>query len=260
MLFRSNDFASDLYDQQPQRPENLASLAATKGLTAKVSAPFDEENGPADFDGGVNFAKTAFKLTPEEPFAGPLLGGDSVYVIALTKRIPSEIPPLAQIRSQVEADYKISQAARIARAVGNQFASSVTNGLAKGKTFAGICSEAKVKPTVIPPFSLGTRELPELEGDVTLNQLKQIVFDTQPGKASNFVPTREGGLVVFVQQRLPLDEAKMRADMPEFLKAVRSSRENEAVNLWYRHEAEKSMRGTLLQNRPPSLNPGQTRS
>ena len=148
----------------------------------------------------------------------------------------------------------------MARMMGSQFASSLTNGLAQGKTFAGLATDSKVKPTVIPPFSLSTKELPEVEGQINLNQLKQIVFDTPVGKSSSFVPTREGGLVVFVQQKLPLDDATMRAEMPEFLKAVRQARQNEAVNLWYRREAEKSMRDTILQNRPATLAPGQGRS
>ena len=257
---KANDFASDLYDQQPQRPENLTTLAGTKKLAAKVSAPFDEESGPTEFDGGPNFAKTAFKLTAEEPFAGPLPGSEAIYVIALNKRIPSEIPPLDQIRSQVEADAKYAQAARFARNFGSQFSSALTNGLAQGKTFAGICTDSKVKPEVIPPFSLNTRELPEVEGQITLNQFKQIVFDTPVGKSSGFVPTREGGLVVFVQQRLPVDDARMRADMPEFLKAVRQARQNEAINFWYRREADKSMRDTLIQTRPAALPRSQGRS
>ncbi|MFO1487112.1 MAG: SurA N-terminal domain-containing protein [Verrucomicrobiota bacterium] len=246
---KANDFASELFDQQPQRSENLATFAAAKGLATKLTAPFDEENGPADVDGGPNFARAAFKLTAEEPFSQPLLGTDAVFVIAANKRIPSEIPPLAQILSRVEADCKITQAARLARQAGTQFAITLTNGLAQGKTFAGICTDAKVKPTLVPPFSLSTRELPEVEDHITLNQFKQIVFDTQPGKSSGFVPTREGGVVVLVQQHLPIDEAKLRADMPEFLKNVRQARQNEAINLWYRREAERSLRGTLLQQR-----------
>lgn len=257
---KANDFASELFDKLPQHPENLTTLAEAKGLGVRVSAPFDEENGPKEFDGGPNFARAAFRLTAEEPFAGPLVGGQGVYVIALGKRIPSEIPPLDQIRSQVEADLHYTQAATLARSKGAEFAAAVTNGLARGKTFAGLCTDAKVKPTVIPPFSLSTKELPEVEEHFTLNQFKQIVFDTQPGKASNFQPTREGGAVVFVQQRLPIDQATMRADLPEYLKAVRQARQNEAVNFWYRREAEKSLRDTLLQARPSTLNPGQGKS
>jgi hypothetical protein len=177
-----------------------------------------------------------------------------VYVIALDKKIPSEIPPLERIRAQVEADSKLTQAAMLARRAGVQFALSLTNGLAQGKTFAGICTDAKVKPTLIPPLSLSTRELPEGIEQVTLDQLKQIVFDTPVGKSSGFVPTREGGLVIYVQQRLPLDEAAMRAEMPAFMNSVRQARQNEALNFWYRKEAEKSLRDTpLSQPRPSSM-------
>ncbi len=256
---KANDFASELFDQQPQRPENLAALAAAKGLPAKVSTPFSKDFPPAEIGIVKGFAEAAFGLSAEDPFAGPLAGADAVYVISLSQRIPSSIPPLDQIRSQVEADAHYTQAGMLARNSGVQFALAATNGLAQGKTFAGICADSKVKPTVIPPFSLNTRELPELEGQLELNQLKQIVFDTQPGKVSGFHPTREGGVVVCVQQQLPLDEAKMRAELPEFLKAVRQQRQNEAVNSWYRREAEKSLRDTFIQKRASSLAAGQAK-
>ena len=248
---KANDFASELYDLKPQRPENLSAFAQSNGLAAKISAPFDEETGPVEFDGGVNFAKFAFALTAEDPFAGPLTGGDAVFVIAPHQRIPSEIPALATIHSRVEADCKMYQASALARSKGMMFANTLTNALAQGKTFAGICSEAKVPYTTLPPFSLSTKEVPELDEQLNINQLKQITLDTPPGKASGFNPTREGGVIVFVQQRLPLDEAKMRKELPKFIDSVRQARQNEAVNFWYRREAEKALRDTpLAQPRP----------
>jgi SurA N-terminal domain len=248
---KANDFASDLFDLKPQRPENLSALAQSNGLTARFSAPFANDFPPDEIGPVKGFLNAAFALTAEEPFAGPLTGTESVYVIALAKIIASEIPPLEKIRRQVETDFKYTQALMLARRTGSQFALTLTNGLAQGKTFAGICTDAKVKPTLIPPFSLSTRELPEGVEQITLDQLKQIVFDTPVGKASGFVPTREGGLVVFVQQRLPIDDATMRAGMPAFINSVRQARQNEAVNFWFRREAEKSLRDIpLLQSRP----------
>ncbi len=250
---KANDFATDLYNQQPQLPKNLAALATEKGLAAKVSTPFSKDFPPDEVGILKGFTEAAFALADDAPFAGPLTGTDAVYVITTNRRIPSTIPPLAEIRSQVQTDAQYNQAGMMARSQGLQFAHAATNGLAAGKTFAGICTDAKVKPTVLPPFSLNTRELPEVEGLLELNQLKQVVFDTQPGKVSNFYPTRLGGVVVYVQQQLPVDEAKMRAEMPEFVKAVRQQRQNEAVNFWYRREAEKSLRDTFIQKRASSL-------
>ena len=54
---------------------------------------------------GPDFATKAFARTPEDPFAGPIVGLDAVYVVALNKKLPSEIPTLDQIRDQVVKDY-----------------------------------------------------------------------------------------------------------------------------------------------------------
>ena len=258
---KANDFASDLFDLKPQRPENLAALAQSNGLTAKISAPFANDFPPDEIGPVKGFLDKAFALTAEEPFAGPLIGTESVYVITLDKNISSVIPPLEKIRSPVEADFKYTQALMLARRAGSQFGITLTNGLAQGKTFAGICTDAKVKPTLIPPFSLSTSELPEGVEQITLDQLKQIVFDTPVGKSSGFVPTREGGIVLFVQQRLPLDDATLRADLPAFINVVRQRRQNEAIQIWYSREFQKSLRDTLIQQpRPASPTPGRGRS
>jgi hypothetical protein len=178
-----------------------------------------------------------------------------VYVIALNKKMPSEIPPLDQIRVQVVQDYQYSQALNLARKAGMDFYQTLTNGLVQGKTPAAICAEAKLKLVDLPPFSLSTRELPQVEEHLPLNQFKQITFSTPPGKASPFQMTTEGGLIVFVKAKLPLDEAKMNSILPAFAKAVRQSRQNEAFNDWFRKEAEKGLRDTPLarQQPPPAM-------
>jgi hypothetical protein len=257
---KANDFASELYDREPMRPENLAALAGTNGLTVKVTAPFDAENPPLDIDAGPNFAKAAFSLTTNEPFAGPLAGEESVFVIALQDKLPSEIPPLEKIRDRVAADCKYSEAVQLAQLAGAQFARVLTNGLAQGKTFYALCAEAKVKPVFVPPFSLSARALPEVEDHIALGQFKQIAFSTPSGRASGFSPSKDGGVVVFVRQRLALDQAKMRAEMPAFMNSVRQAWQNEAINLWYRKEAGKSMRDTPLGRPRPALTAGQEQS
>jgi len=240
------DFDNILFSQTPAKPENLAALAAKSHLTVSTTLPFDEENGPREFDGGPNFARTSFRLTGEEPFAEPLVGPGGVYVIALQRRIPSEVPPLEMISRQVAQDYKNQQALIQARVSGMTFARSVTNGIAAGKTFAGLAAEARHPAQLLPPFSLSTRELPEVENRLGLSQLKQIVFSTPEGKTSDFTPTRDGGVVVFFQQRLPMDDAKIKAEMPAFMTSIRQTRQQLSANLWFQREATKSLSDTPI--------------
>ena len=90
------------------KPENLATVAKQKGLTVRLTAPFASAYGPEEFDAPPEFTKTAFELTPDEPLAGPVAGPDAVYIIALIKQLPSEIPAFDQIRARVTAGLPVA--------------------------------------------------------------------------------------------------------------------------------------------------------
>jgi len=257
---QATEFAGPLFDMDPLRAENLDKLAKEKGITVRISAPFDRENGPKDLEVGPDFATKAFARTPEDPFAGPIVGLDGVYILALSRKLPSEIPALDQIRDQVVKDFKQNQALSVARKAGADFSATLTNGLSQGKPFASICLNAKLKPVSVPPFSLSTRELPSVEEHVTLNQYKQICFTTPLGKTSPFQPTSDGGLIVYVKEKLALDEAKMNSTMPAFANYVRQNRQSEAFNEWFRKEAEKGLRDTPLARPPATPSLGSTPS
>jgi len=253
------DFASPLFDMTPVSAENLAKLAKTDGFAVATTAPFDRENGPQELEVGADFAQRAFSRTADEPFAGPLMSQNAVYVIALDKKIPSEIPSLESIRARVTEDYKMAQALNLARQAGTAFYPTLTNELAQGKTFASVCLNSKLKPVSLPPFSLSSQEVAEIEGHLSLNQLKQLAFSTPVSKASPFQPTIEGGLILFVKSKLPLDQSRMVAELPAFMNRVRANRENDAFNEWFRKEAERGLRDTPAlkqQQPPPVLNSG----
>jgi len=247
----ASEFARSLFDVEPMRAENLDKFAKEKGLTVQVSQPFARDYGPKDLNVRPDFAKRAFALSADEPLAGPLVGDDAVYVIAMDKKLPSEIPPLERIRAQVTADCQYSRAVKAAARAGEAFASALTNGLAKGKNFAAVCSEAQVRPVLAPPFSLSTRELPQIEEHVSLNEFKRAAFTTPLGQSSGFIPTSEGGFLVFVRERLPLELARMTAALPAFMNSVRQARQNEAFNDWFRKEAGKGLRDTPIFRQPP---------
>jgi peptidyl-prolyl cis-trans isomerase D len=255
---KAAEFANPLFDLEPIAAGNLDKLAKERGLVVSITAPFDRENGPRELDAGADFAQKAFKLRADQPFAGPILGSKAVYVIALDQQIPSEIPPLDQIRGRVVDDYKYEQARTLAHQAGLAFYPVLTNGLAQGKLFSALCLGQQLKPVSLPPFSLSTRELPELEDRANLNQLKQIAFSTPPGTVSNFQPAEDGGLILYVKAKLPLDQARLNATLPAFANYVRQSRQSEAFNEWFSKQAATGLRDTPLgQTRPaPSLKAG----
>lgn len=255
----ANTFAGPLFE--PKSPPTLEQLANTNGLSANVTPPFDIAAGPTNLDVGSEFTRAAFALTAERPVAEPVVSRDGVYVISFKNRLPREIPPLEKIHDQVVADYKYNQGVILARKAGEEFARTLTNSLAQGKSFDAISSQAKLKPVALPPFSISTRSLPEAEEHIPLNGtrtrlgLKDIAFSTLPAKASGFHETNEGGIIVYVKGKLPLDEAKMKSELPAFTAYVRQNRSREAFDAWFRKEAERGLMDTPLARqaqRPPA--------
>jgi len=243
---QADDFATTVFNMDPVRPENLATVARQKGLAVQVTAPFGKEYGPEEFTAPADFTKEAFGLTPDEPLAGPIVGQDAVYVIALAKQLPSEIPPLDRIRARVTRDCQFQEATLRAQQAGTNFVDTLLSGLADGKSFASICSAAGLHPETLPPFSLSTMDLPELSGLVPLNRLKAAAFATPVGHVSNFETVDGGGFMVYVKSQLPVDTAAIAADLPQFTAALRQQRDTEAFDNWANRTASRDLRDTPI--------------
>jgi hypothetical protein len=227
-------FAVQLDDMKPRVADSLVKLAALSNLTVKATAPFDRDYGPQDIIVPPGFAQKAFGLTQDDPFAGPIVAEDGAYVIALKQRLAAETPTLAKIEDKVTADYRYSQALYLARVSASLFENTLTNGLGAGKTFSAICGLTGAQPEALPPISLNTRSLPdELENRVNFNLLRQVLFSTSPGHASSVVSAKDGSFVIYVDKLLPVDDTKLKTELPGFVTYVRNMRQNDAFNMWF---------------------------
>ena len=238
----ATEFASPLFALDPPKAENLALVAKQKGLTVQTTAPFSAQNGPFEINVTPAFTKIAFELNSDTPYAGPVEGTDGYYVIALARAIPSFIPSFEMISDRVRADFTTQQSLALAQRAGTNFYFQASVLLATGGSFDSAATTAGYTSKALPPFSLGTQELPEFGGPNELNALKQTAFSTPVGHLSNFVPTRNGGFVLYVKSMLPVDAAKKATDLPEFIAQLRRERISEAFNVWLQGEANREFR------------------
>ena len=243
---QADGFANAVFSVDPVRPENLEAIAKQQGLTVHLTAPFSQEYGPAEFTAPEAFAKAAFGLTPDEPLAGPIVGPDAIYIIALAKQLPSEIPPLDQIHDRVARDYQFQEGLLRAQLAGTNFDQTLQAGMAGGKSFTSECAAAGLRPENLPPFSLSTQALPELGEGAELNQLKSAAFATAIGHASDFAATAQGGFIVYVKAQLPIDTAIMNDDLPQFTASLRQQRESMAFNNWLERTGSRDLRNTPI--------------
>jgi hypothetical protein len=240
----ANAFAAALFAMEPPKPENLATMAGQKGMAIRTTSPFPADYGPEDINTPPAFTRAAFQLNADEPFAGPIAGPNGVYVIALAGRMPSMIPALPQILPRVTRDYQEQQAVALAQKAGADFQRSLAAQMAAGSSFAKAAVAAGHAPLALPPFSLSTASMAELEGRAMIEQAKQAAFTTPIGHVSDFVPTQEGGFVLFVREMLPVNQAKKNAELSQFILQYQRERQGEAFNLWLMSEANRELRNT----------------
>ncbi len=227
-------FATELEAVQPRTVDSLRTLAVKKGLAVETPAPFDRENGPQDSTTPMQFVRAAFSRTPDEPFAPPVTTEDGSYVLVQKQLLPSYIPPLGTILGRVTVDYRHAEALKLAeQAAIKLYSTYMTNALPAGKTFAAVCAEAKVTMMPVPPFSRATQSLTnQIEDFADLHQLQSAAFSTPPGMASQPQHGHDGAFLLFVERHLPLNEVKVKADLPEFTARIRRARMNDAFNEW----------------------------
>jgi len=209
-------------------------------------APFASDFGPSEFTAPAAFTQAAFQLTADTPFSRPVAGPEGVYILALQANLPSEIPPLEKIQGKVTEDLKMRLATLTAQRVGTNFAHQLPIQMATGKSFGAVGFADGLTPLVLSPFSLSSQDLPELGGHATANQVKEVALTTPIGTASGFVPTDDGGFLLYVQSRLPVDQEKMAAEMPQFTEELRQRRSEQSFNDWVQHEASRELRNTPL--------------
>jgi hypothetical protein len=232
------EFSNELMEM-PVNTNNLAGLSAAKGLVVKTTEPFSQSEEPPGLTVPNTFAKAAFRLTPQEPFfEQPIVAEDGVYVIGLHKNVPAELPTLESIHARVEEDFRRNRVTELVQSAGTELYNLVTNNLAQGKPFHDPSVGTNATYLDLPPFSQQTSELPELPNRGDLSSLKNAAFALSPGKVSAFTPTREGGFIVQLQAKVPVSEAKVKAELPEFITRLRRSRQYEAFGEWFQKEME----------------------
>ncbi|MSU34728.1 MAG: hypothetical protein EXS36_06375 [Pedosphaera sp.] len=237
---KAAEFAKGVYDMTPAKAENLEKFAAANGLISETSEPFSRFTPPLGLEDVRSLTEEAFKLAEDQPFTAPIVSDRGVYVFALKKRLPSEVPAIEQVRTKVVEDYRRSQAMDMGRKLGMAFQAAVTNSLAQGKSFDSVAKQEGLEVVELPPISLSTQSLDAFQGRVDLNSVKNVAFGLKPRAASDFITTREGGMVVYLKERRPVSEEKVKAELPKFLEDLRRQNESQSFGEWFNSEFERS--------------------
>ena len=66
------------------------------------------------------------------------------------------------------------------------------------------------------------------------------------GVSGEFITSRDGGMVVFLKEKRPVDDAKVKAELPAYLADARKQNSMAGFYEWFAHEFDKSGLQRLL--------------
>jgi hypothetical protein len=225
------EFARELFDIEPMKGESLPEMATAKGLTALISEPFTENQLIPNLGVQYQLTRQSFQLTEEEPFTTPFLALDGVYLVSLNSVIPSEVPPLDEIRGRVTVDFYQQQSLEDAREAANAFHTTLTTQLAEGKTFEAICDEAGHTRVQMPLFALNSQTQ---SGDqrADISTLKNLAFALENGDVSQVSSTRDGAMILHLNSFVTVREEDLESELPDYVETLRRTRRSEAFSEW----------------------------
>jgi hypothetical protein len=161
-------------------------------------------------------------------------------VLGYKKQIPSYVPPYKEVSEKVMTDFRMVQGSFMLQVSATNIYHGLTNGMAQGKSFAALTAQMGLKTESLPPFSLSTQKLPEsVEDKVSLETLRRAAFSTEVGQVSYPGRAQHGAFFLYVERKLPVDEAQLKTELPAFLANVRQGRQMDAFNQWFNGQARQ---------------------
>ena len=203
-------FLVKLRDTKGQE-DYFTAAAKAANLPVKETAEFEQAQPPAEESTLSGFGATAFKLTAQDPDSDPplrtpLQASEAFYVLHLSGVTPARPLTLDEARPKIIASLKDERARAALSAKAEEIRSKVDEALKAGKSFADAAKDAGATTADLPGFALGTPPPPNVEPDFT--ELVSASAELPVGGLSKFLPSADGGALLYVRSRSGVDEAQ----------------------------------------------------
>ncbi len=200
--------------------------AEALGLTIVDNTPaFTLTDSVKGIDPTAPFQRSAFGLDNDEThyYSDPVVGRDFVYVISLTKKLPSFLPSFEVVLEAATESAKIAAAEKAYVEKSEQIHGEIKAALTGGTSFADATAKYKLELKTTEPFNV-TSSLTDEFGQ----EIKSSAILFGEGKLTDLISTPNEYLVAYVAEKVPGDEASslpaMRAELASSLGNEKSSR------------------------------------
>ena len=184
--------------------EDFAAIAKAANLPVRETGEFEEAQPGPEESSIAGFGLEAFKLTSQEPdsdvpLRSPLQASEAFYILHLSGVTPARPLTLEEARPKIVAALKDERARAALSAKAEEVRSKIAEALKAGKPFADAAKEAGQPAEDLPGFALGSQPPPNAPPDFA--EIATAGAELSVGDMSKFLPSSEGGSLVYVRSR-----------------------------------------------------------
>jgi hypothetical protein len=221
VLQKLADNANDLTDAIQVKGADFDAVAKKFNLTPTATGEFTEAAPAPQIAATPELVKAAFALTNDAPNSDAIQASDGFYIEHLVKIDPARPLTLEEARPKIVDTLKQERVKALIASKAAATAKEIREAIKSGKPVEEGAAKAGVKAESIPAFALlgqppgAPPSAPETKDEAPdMQTIKQTASEMNPGDVSDLVPEPEGGLLVVLEKREPLDTAKFNAAKP----------------------------------------------
>lgn len=208
-------------------------VASQFSLKINQSSDFTRNAPDTGFSGKPEIAAAAFALTENDPNSDVLqdAADSSFLILHLSSITPSKPLAYEEAKPQLLETLKKERAQEALTLKAADLRAKILTSIKEGKAFVDAAKAQGLSPETLPPFS------PAAPLGDTLPQASMLMsaaFELKDGQLSEFVPTSDGGFLVCVTKRLPVEESQFASDKAKMLPRYQEARRRVAFQEWLR--------------------------
>lgn len=227
------DKAQALSQAMLEKDAKFAETASKLGVEAKTTGEFPRSKPDPGLIEAPAAVTAAFSLRSEDPNSDVIQAKSGFYVLHLEGITESKPLSFEEAKPTLLTQLKSERAQEQLSLKGNEIRSKIEEQLKAGKNFVDAAAAVGLKAETFPAASLAEppEDTPALSDGSILGQAAEL----REGELSGLIPADEEGLIVFVQKRLPIDEAKFAKDKELMMPSFNRSRLATVVREWLRN-------------------------
>ncbi len=221
VLQKLADSANDFTEALQAKGADFDSVVAKFKLTPKETGEFSQDKPDPQLTSAPTLAQTAFSLTKEAPNSDAIQTPDGFYVEHLAQVAPSRPLTLEEAKSKIVEALKAEGTQQLLTAKANEVATKLRDALKSGKSLDEAAAQAGVTVEKVSSFAL-VDDLPGAKPTTPdpknqtpeMQTIKQAVSEMTPSSVSELMPQPDGGMLVILEKREPLNVAQYETARP----------------------------------------------